>query len=776
MDRVAGGGFGVSQTISRRSLLACAGAASAQLLFSGRVHAAGILANKGREIAASEAAGILAGEESASLAGVPGAIDLSLTAMTANTLRIGIAPVTAAAPEQELGVVDSAWSAPLEHLIAARSHTVSWGNYSVRIESSPLTVTVLENEKTRQQIRFEDFSTNIHFPLDGPVFGLGEGTNSFDRRGTREGLENGQVAPDYRTFGARVQIPWVISPAGWGVFVGQPQGSFEFTQSEAVFRGVEATSTRNVFLLLGEGPADVLKEYARLTGFPHMPPRWALGYLQSHRTLASHDEVLSVLKTFREKKLPCDAVIYLGTGFCPSGWNTGHGSFIFNEQVFPDPPAAIKQIHDEHFKVILHVVPPGDFHGSVSDTGSAAQSPGDAATYWEKHAALERIGIDGWWPDEGDKFSVYARFDRNRMYFEGSRKVSPDRRPFALHRNGYAGLQRYGWLWSGDTSCTWRTLRAQIMVGIGAALSGITYWGTDIGGFVPTPEFTPELYLRWFQWAAFCPLFRGHGRAWHLRLPWGWNTGDPGPKEVDGDWVATWPPAADLHRPDVEEICRKYLNLRYQLLPYLYSSVAQGHATGLPLMRALSIHWPQDEKAAATDDAYMWGDNFLVAPVYEKSATERSVYLPAGTWWDYWTGTKLQGGQTISRPVDLETIPLYVKAGAIIPMGPVKQFTAEAAAEPITLRIYPGADGPGADGPGADGRFAWYDDDGVSYQHEHGEFIRVDCALKDTERTLTLSVDQTGHMPLPATIRVEIVGTNQAKLLNLKRGGVTVNL
>jgi alpha-glucosidase/alpha-D-xyloside xylohydrolase len=764
MDRVAGGGFEVRQTISRRSLLAGAGAASARLLFAGRVHAAGILANRDGEIAASEAAGIPAGEESASLAGTPGAVDLSLTAMTANTLRIGIAPVTAAAPERELGVLDSAWSAPLEHLIAVRSHTVSWGEYSVRIESSPLTVAILENGKTRQQIRFEDLSTNIHFPLEGPVFGLGEGINTLDRRGTREGLENGQVAPGYRTFGARVQIPWVISPAGWGIFVGQPQGSFEFTQSEGIFRGVEATSTRNVFLLLGDGPADVLKEYARLTGFPHMPPRWALGYLQSHRTLASHDEVMSVLKTFREKKLPCDGVIYLGTGFCPSGWNTGHGSFIFNEQIFPDPPAAIKQIHDEHFKVVLHVVPPGDFHGSVADTGSAAQSPGDAAAYWEKHAALQKIGVDGWWPDEGDKFSVYARFDRNRMYFEGSRKTAPERRPFALHRNGYAGLQRHGWLWSGDTSCTWRTLRAQIMVGIGAGLSGLTYWGTDIGGFVPTPELTPELFVRWFQWAAFCPLFRGHGRAWHLRLPWGWNTGDPGPKEVDGDWVAAWPPAADLHRPEVEEICRKYLNLRYQLLPYLYSCVAQGHATGLPMIRALSINWPQDEKAVACDDAYMWGDNFLVAPVYEKNAATRSIYLPAGVWFDYWTGTKFQGGQTISRPVDLETMPLYVRAGAIVPMGSVKQFTAEPDSEPVTLGIY----------PGADGRFTWYDDDGASYEHERGEFMRIDCAWKDSERTLTLTPDRAGHRSLPATISVQVRDTNESKLVNLAKIGTTV--
>jgi alpha-glucosidase/alpha-D-xyloside xylohydrolase len=735
----------VNRIISRRALLAGAGAASAQILLGRRI----------------KAAGILTGSASPPLAAKPGDIDLTLTAITPNTLRIGIVPATAEQLDNELGVAVTRWPTPITSSAPARANSLQWGRYSIRIDEHPLTITVLENDTTRQQIRFEVDSTNIHFPIDGPVFGLGEGVNALDRRGTRESLVNGQMPPDYRTYGARVQMPWVISPSGWGIFIGQPQGTFEFTQQEGIFRGVEATSTRNVFLLLGDGPAAVLQQYAELTGFPHMPPKWALGYLQSHRTLASQDEVLSVIKTFREKKLPCDAVIYLGTGFCPSGWNTGHGSFTFNEEIFPDPPAMIRQIHDEHFKLVLHVVPPGDFHGSVSDSGSAAMSPDDANPYWAKHAALEKIGVDGWWPDEGDKFSVYARAERNRMYFEGSRKTSPDRRPYALHRNGYAGLQRYGWLWSGDTSSNWSTLRAQIMVGIGAALSGISYWGTDIAGFVPTPELTPELYVRWFQWAAFCPCFRGHGRAWHLRLPWGWNTGDPGPKEIDGDWVAAWPPSADLHRPDVEEICRKFLNLRYQLLPYLYSSVAQGHATGLPLIRALCLGWPHDKKAGATDDAYMWGDHILVAPVYQKDATQRSVYLPEGSWWDYWDSTRIDGGKTILQPVNLATIPLYVRAGAIIPTGPIKQFTSENVSEPTVLRVY----------PGSDGRFTWYDDDGISYAHELGDFFRIECAWDDKNRKLTLTPNPSGHMALPPSVLVELAGSRQIRTVTLSRHG-----
>jgi len=703
--------------------------------------------------------------------------------MTANTLRIGIAPVTGEAPDSEIGIAQDSWPAPLEAPAPARAHSLPWGKYRIAVELDPLRITVFEGERTRQQIGVDTDSTNIHFIVDGPVFGLGEGAHPLDRRGSREAAINGQAGSDLRIFGAHVQIPWVISPAGWGVFIGQPLGAFEFTQTECVFRPVEAYSTRNVFLLLGHGPAEVLEEYARLTGFPHMPPRWALGYMQSHRTLASRDEVLSVTRTFREKKLPCDAVIYLGTGFCPSGWNTGHGSFTFNEEIFPDPPAMLRAIHDKHLRVALHVVPPGNFHGTVADTGAAAEQPGDAAAYWQKHAALEKIGVDGWWPDEGDKLSVAARFDRNRMYFEGSRKTIPNRRPFALHRNGYAGLQRFGWLWSGDTSCTWETLHAQIMVGIGAALSGLTYWGTDIGGFEPTVELTPELYLRWFQWSAFCPLFRGHGRAWHLRLPWGWNTGDAGPKEVEGDWVAAWPPAADLHRADVEEICRKYLNLRYQLLPYLYSYVAQGHRTGLPLIRALALGWPGDPQAVAADDVYLWGDHFLVAPVYEKDAATRRLYLPAGLWHDWWNGDVVEGGRWITRAVDLETMPLYVRAGAIVPMGPIKQYADEPSSEPVTLRVY-----AGSGGAGADGRFSWYDDDGISYRHERGAFFRIECTWNHQARTLALAPDPAGLMPLPETVRVEIAGTGRgsgqgsgqgparSRLVALTRQGVALKL
>jgi alpha-glucosidase/alpha-D-xyloside xylohydrolase len=487
--------------------------------------------------------------------------------------------------------------------------------------------------------------------------------------------------------------------------------------------------------------------------------------MQSHRTLASRDEVLGVAKTFREKKLPCDALIYLGTGFCPSGWNTGHGSFTFNADVFPDPREMLHEFHEEHLKVVLHVVPPYDFHGHITDTGSAAQSSGDAAPYWAEHAPLEEIGADGWWPDEGDLLPVTARLQRNQMYWEGQIQAHPERRPFALHRNGYAGLQQYGWLWSGDVDSTWKTLAAQVMNGINVGLCGIPYWGTDTGGFSPTHELTPELYVRWFQFSAFCPLFRSHGRAWKLRLPWGWNMGNPGPLE-GADALGDWPPQQDLHNAQVEPICRKYLNLRYQMLPYIYSAVEQTHRTGLPLMRALWIAWPKDEKAVLTADEYLWGDHFLVAPVLEAGAKSRTTYLPPGIWWDFWSYQRIQGGAEVTREVDLSTIPLYVRAGAIVPMGPTRQYATEPNKEPVTLRIY----------PGANGRFSWYEDDGRSFRYLRGEFTRVECAWEDLSRKLTLT-RAPGSRPLSGNkVWIQAIDNGNRKLVTLPNDVTTVTI
>jgi alpha-glucosidase/alpha-D-xyloside xylohydrolase len=690
---------------------------------------------------------------------------LTLVAVNENTLRLRVIQNGKQGPAAEIGIVPRVWPEPLGE---SSPGLIAWGNYSVHVEQNPWRVSISDKSgATRQQIRLEPSTGAIQFSIgEGPLFGLGEGAHPYNHRGSLDAMKNGQIRIEQQTYGARVPIPWLMGAGYWGIFFAHPWGSFDLSGDEGRFLPIEGTPTRDIFIVLADTPAELLRNWAELTGFPHMPPLWALGFQQSHRTLESRESVLEEARQFRERKLPCDAMIYLGTGFCPSGWNTGHGSFNFNPNVFPDPAAMIREMHEEHFKVVVHVTsPPEDLHGEVGDTGAAADDPSDAAAYWPKHLPVQRAGVDGWWPDEGDELPPASRLARHRMYWEGSRLSQPNLRPFALHRNGYAGLQRYGWLWSGDTFSTWKTLAAQVMVGINAGLCGIPYWGSDTGGFVPTKEFTAELFVRWFQFSAFCPSFRCHGRTWKLRLPWGWNLGNYGPAEFDGQFAAaTLPNPEDLHNAAVEEICRKYLNLRYSLLPYTYSVVAQAHATGLPLMRALWLAYPDDARAAGCEDAYLWGDSILVAPVVEAGAAQRTTYLPQGVWWDYWSGARVEGGREVMREVDLGTLPLYVKAGSILPVGPIKQHTQEVSSEPLKVRIYPGADGV----------FSLYEDDGSSFRYEQGEFTRIACAWDDGRRTLTLKGDPKGRLPQDRVFNLEIVGHAEGKRIKLSGGTMSV--
>ena len=308
-------------------------------------------------------------------------------------------------------------------------------------------------------------------------------------------------------------------------------------------------------------------------------------------------------------------------------------------------------------------------------------------------------------------------------------------------------MQRYGsFLWSGDVFSTWETLKTQVPIAINTSLTGIPFWGTDIGGFVPTGEFTAELFLRWFQFGAFCTLFRAHGRAWKLRLPWGWNTGDPGPGEIGNYNGAALPDASQLHNPQVEPICRKFLELRYRMLPYLYSSVRECTKTGMPVMRALWLHYPDDPKAVACSDQYLWGRNVLVAPVVERGATSRRVYLPRGDWYDFWTGERLAGGREISRTVDLETLPLYLPAGSILPLGPVRQYTGESSDQPLSISVY----------PGADASFWLYEDDGSSFNYRKGEWMGIHVEWNDSRRSFTLRLAPDSRILPPLRRNIEV--------------------
>jgi alpha-glucosidase (family GH31 glycosyl hydrolase) len=356
------------------------------------------------------------------------------------------------------------------------------------------------------------------------------------------------------------------------------------------------------------------------------------------------------------------------------------------------------------------------------------------------------------------------------MYWEGSQLWRPNERPFALHRNGAAGMQRYGaFLWSGDVYSTWETLRTHVPVAVNTGLSGIPYWGTDIGGFVPTAEYTGELHVRWFQFGTFCPSFRAHGRTWHLRLPWGWNTGDLGPSEVQGyRGGAANPDPSALRNPHVEPILKKYLELRYRLLPYTYSVAREGTKTGLPMMRALWLHHSDDLVASARGDQFLWGKDILVSPVVEQGASTRRLYLPRGTWFDYWTEEGLQGSREIERRVDLSTMPLHVRAGTILPIGPVRQFVEEQVDAPVTVNIY----------PGADGAFMFYEDDGRSFEYRKGMWMGIEMTWRDADRRLALRLAPGSRMLPPAkrSFEMRVAGEKTARTIVFEGRPVEVKL
>src|SRR5262245_43578923 len=720
----------MSGHVSRRELLEQAGKAGAGILLAGRV---------------------LRGQSSdITVAGQP--VEIIVRSVSPSTVRISVVPIAGGAPApagSDTLVGEDRW-----RVVASRRRydsvgSIRAGNLVVRFTPDPPTIHIDTAQGQHvQRLTFSGTAKPVAFRLPkGPLLGLGEGGPQFDRRGSIDLMRSGQGGYQLRTHGGRVPIQWLVGTDGWAMFIHRPLGSFDFSGREGQFTSAQEIVPFDVFIVAARDPTTIMAEYARIMGYPELPALWTFGYMQSHRTLGGPEEIMRIARTFREKKLPCDTLIYLGTGFAPSGWNTRNTEFTWHPTNFPDPKKAIRELHDEHFRVVLHVVIEAEGRHLIGRVDGLCPSAGVndlvAGCYWPEHRAVFDDGIDGWWPDQGDGFDEPSRRNRHRMYWEGSQLWRPNERPFALHRNGAVGMQRYAaFLWSGDVQSTWETLRTHVPVAINTGLSGIPYWGTDIGGFIPTPELTGELYVRWFQFGTFCPLFRSHGRNWHLRLPWGWNTGEPGPQETVN--YATDP--SELHNPNVEPICKKYLELRYRLMPYIYTVARECHETGLPMIRALWLHYPDDPAAASRGDQYLFGRDILVAPVTEKGAATRKLYLPRGAWFDFWTEQKIDGGHEIDRPVDLATLPLYVRAGSIQPLGPVKQYTDENVNDPLTLVIY----------PGADAAFTLYEDDGKTFDHRAGAWMRISMTWRDAERRFSIRLAPRSRMFSPARRPMEL--------------------
>ncbi len=653
----------------------------------------------------------------------------------------------------------------------------SAGNMTVKVTSSPLTIRIeRENNVLVQELVYTG-DGNLSFRLDDrSVLGMGEGGPrmgrdwrneeiEFDRRGRYHKMQPRWQANAY---GSRNPVAMLVGTGGWGLFVASPWVQVDMTDDETgVFipRNTLDVETRvqdhgdqqqntgkgvppadsyvpglfDVFVFDLSEPELFMNDIAEISGRAVMPPKWALGYMQSHRTLEDDEQMTGIVEKFREKKIPVDAVIYLGTGFCPSGWNTEQPSFDFNPEVFSrEPSEVIADLHDLNVKVAVHIVPWDrdrlpTLHGSIPPEPGEKPDDSHIKNYWEQHLDLVRSGIDGWWPDEGDWFNLYERIKRHQMYYQGPVSTRPDRRPWSLHRNGHLGIARWGgWVWSGDTESAWKTLEGQIAVGINHSLSLSPFWGSDIGGFYPNEELDGELYARWFQFGTFCPSFRSHGRTWWTRLPWGWGLDSLGPIENRSN-----PLKSELNNPEIEVVCRNYAELRYRLLSYNYTLAWQAREKGMPMMRAMWLHYPGDKLAAGLGNQYLWGRDMLVAPVYEKGADERRVYLPVGLWYDWWNNDKYEGGKYITRSVNLDIIPIFVKAGAVIPFDPLRQYTSQMVNEPLEIRVY----------TGADGSFTLYEDDGISLDYLENKGVGLTgFSWDDSARILTVSPQK----PAPA--------------------------
>jgi alpha-D-xyloside xylohydrolase len=434
-------------------------------------------------------------------------------------------------------------------------------------------------------------------------------------------------------------------------------------------------------------------------------------------------------------------------------WSPGQwGSFKFDKARFPDPPAMVRELSAMHVHMPVSVwarFDPGTDNEQALDQAGGlfaptfknvyptgfgrwydAWNPKARALYWDLiRQNYGAQGFDAWWLDASepelggdwgelrklqtaagpgaDVFNSYPLLHTSGVH-DGMRRDMPDKRAIILTRSAYAGQQRNAAItWSGDVQGNWETFRKQIPAALNFSMSGIPYWSADIGGFfggdVHDRKYE-ELFTRWHQFAAFTPQFRVHGVQPGKEI---WN--------FDGD---------------VQPHLIETVKLRYRLLPYIYSlawDVTKNRGT---MMRALAFDFRDDRKALALTDEYLFGKAFLVAPVFEAGATKRKVYMPGrGAWFDFWTGARLAGGQTVDADTPIERMPVFVRAGSIVPLGPVKPYADAPSDEPIELRVY----------PGANGSFAFYDDTGNGYDYEKGEYSLVQVAWDDRSRTLSLA-------------------------------------
>jgi len=543
------------------------------------------------------------------------------------------------------------------------------------------------------------------------------------------------------------------------------------------------------YFVYGPEMDDVIAGYRLLTGQAPMMPRWAFGFWQSREHYTSTADITGVLSGYRTRNAPIDAIVQDWQYWVPNGW----GTHQFDPARYPDPKGLITSIHstyNAHFMISVwgkfytntdnykalaaknYVFTSNVTAGDIDFVGYPftyydAFNPGARALYWSQiDDRLFSLGVDAWWMDasepeivEGDSnaqgagpfsstasqiatntahmnpnylgtgarmHNAYSLVNSQAIY-EGQRMAAPNQRVFILTRSGFAGQQRYAaTTWSGDITSTWTAMAKQIPAGLGFSISGMPYWTVDGGGFAVPARFSAtsptaadqaewyELNTRWFEWTTFLPIMRVHGQT-PLREIW----------QFGGNNSTAY--AAML----------KFDQTRYQLLPYIYSLAGAVTRDGATIMRPLLMDFRTDATAREVSDEYMFGPAFLVAPVTTYKATSRSVYLPpAAGWYSFWDGSYQAGGKTITAAAPFDAMPVFVRAGSIVPIGPALQYTEEKPADPIRLYVF----------TGADASFTLYEDDGLTNDYEAGGFTRIPITWTEATKTLTIGARQ-GSFP-----------------------------
>ncbi|WP_257667239.1 TIM-barrel domain-containing protein [Parapedobacter tibetensis] len=514
----------------------------------------------------------------------------------------------------------------------------------------------------------------------------------------------------------------------------------------------EAGDAVDYYFIAGDNMDDVIGGYRHLTGRAPIMPRWSFGFWQSRERYKTQQELLDVAAEFRKRRIPIDNMVQDWSYWREHDW----GSHDFDAGRFPDPDGMINSLHRDHFRIMISVWPKINEESSVythfRDNGwlymrnihdgrrdwigkgytSTFYDPFNASArqgFWDlMNEKLYKKGIDAWWMDAsepdihsninleerksvmqpaiGSSVRYYNAFplENARGIYEGQRQTDPNKRVFILTRSYFAGQQRYAAAaWSGDISSRWHDMKDQISAGINFSMSGTPYWTMDAGGFLVEKRFhNPnaddleewrELNARWYQYGAFLPLFRAHGQ-FPFREPFN---------------IA--PEGHPAYASMVYSI-----NLRYRLLPYNYSLAGKTYFDNYSMIRGMAMDFAQDKEVLNINDQYLFGPYLLISPVTEKGATSRNVYLPSGQgWYDFYSGAYIQGGQHIEAEAPYERMPLFVKAGSILPLGPAVQYTDEKKPEEITLYIY----------AGVDGNFTLYEDEGTNYNYEQGAFSTI---------------------------------------------------